>query len=94
MLLEDAPGSKRAVSATAPHFPVFEEYRNASYAKRYELLLTKMVRERHYDAASLLLSPRSAALTGDFSEPSPELAFGVFAESLMARIIAHAKLRG
>lgn len=94
MLLEDAPGSTRAVSAAEPHFPVFDEFRNASYAKRYELLLTKMVRERHYDAASLLMSPRTAARSGDFSEPSPELAFPVFAESLMTRIIAHARFRG
>ncbi len=93
MLLEDAPGSRRAVSTAEPHFRVFEEFRNASYARRYELLLTKLVRERHYDSASLLLSPRTAARTGDYSEPNPELAFRPFAESLIARILAHARFR-
>jgi hypothetical protein len=46
MLLEEAPASTRAVRASAPHFPVFPEFRDSSYARRYELLLTKLVRER------------------------------------------------
>ena len=34
----DSPGASRE-----PHFKVFEEFRNSSYAKRYEILLTKLV---------------------------------------------------
>lgn len=49
MLLEEAPGSMRGVTAQEPHFPVFSEFRGASYARRYEILLTKLVRERLYD---------------------------------------------
>jgi hypothetical protein len=89
MLLEDARGSTRPVSVAEPHFPVFPEFRNASYAKRYEILLTKMVRERLYDAASLILSPNSAGRDGAFSEPCAELTFANFAESLLARAIAY-----
>ncbi len=91
VLLEDATGSRRPVSVAEPHFPVFEEFREASYAKRYEILLTKMVRERLYDAASLLLSPGHARRTGAFSEPCEELTFANFAESLLARAIAYAR---
>jgi len=43
MLLEEAPGSLSPVRAREPHFKVFPEYRDASYAKRYEILLTKLV---------------------------------------------------
>jgi hypothetical protein len=89
MLLEDAPGSTRPVSVAEPHFPVFEEFRGASYAKRYEILLTRMVRERMYDAASLILSPSNAGRTGAFAEPCSELTFANFAESLVARAIAY-----
>lgn len=89
MLLEDTPGSSRPISVVEPHFPVFEEFRKASYAKRYEILLTKMVRERLYDAASLILSPSDAGRNGAFSEPCRELAFANFAESLVARAIAY-----
>jgi hypothetical protein len=91
MLLEDATGSTRPVSVAEPHFPVFEEFRDASYAKRYEILLTKMVRERHYDAASLILSPSDAGRNGAFSEPCAELTFANFAESLVARAIAYSR---
>ncbi|NLH75336.1 MAG: restriction endonuclease [Verrucomicrobia bacterium] len=91
MILEDAPGSTRPVSVVEPHFPVFEEFRNASYARRYEILLTKMVRERLYDAACLIMSPKDSGQRGAFSEPCAELAFANFAESLVARAIAYAR---
>lgn len=91
MLLEDATGSTRPVSVSEPHFPIFREFREASYAKRYEILLTKMVRERLYDAASLILSPSSAGRNGAFSEPCAELTFANFAESLVARAIAYSR---
>ncbi len=91
MLLEEAPGSTRPIAVAEPHFPVFDEFRNASYAKRYEILLTKMVRERLYDAASLILSPSEAGRNGAFSEPCRELSFANFAESLVARAIAYSR---
>jgi hypothetical protein len=56
MLLEGAPKSLTPVRPREPHFKVFPEFREASYAKRYEILLTKLVRERFYDAACFLLS--------------------------------------
>lgn len=91
MVLEDAPGSTRPVSVSEPHFPVFNEFRDASYARRYEILLTKMVRERLYDAAALILSPSDAGRKGAFSEPCAELKFSNFAESLVARAIAYSR---
>lgn len=91
MPLEDATGSTRSVSVSEPHFPVFDEFREASYAKRYEILLTKMVRERLYDAACLILSPSDAGRNGSFSEPCAELTFTNFAESLVARAIAYSR---
>lgn len=38
MLVEDAPQSRSPVRDSSPHFPVFEEFKGASYLKRYELL--------------------------------------------------------
>ena len=49
MLLEQAPRSTAPVRAREPHFKVFPEFKNATYAKRYEILLTKLLRERLYD---------------------------------------------
>ncbi|MGH7121403.1 MAG: PaeR7I family type II restriction endonuclease, partial [Acetobacteraceae bacterium] len=70
MLLEDCANSNAPVRAREPHYKVFDEFRDASYAKRYELLLTKMVRERLYDSACLLLAAGEPSRYGEFREPS------------------------
>ncbi len=58
MMVEDAPESNRPVGVKQSHFKVFPEFVEASYTKRYEILLTKLVRDRHYDNACLLTSSR------------------------------------
>lgn len=93
MLLEEAPGSLSPVRARAPHFRVFKEFKEASYAKRYEILLTKLVRERLYDSACFLMSNATDGLKGKYKEPAPELGFQSFVESLMARAIAASRSR-
>ncbi len=45
-------------------FPVFDEFRDASYRRRYEVLLRKLVRERHYEAAAFLISDARAGRRG------------------------------
>jgi hypothetical protein len=91
MLLEKSPRSMRPVKPVESHFRVFEEFRDASYAKRYEVLLTRLLRERLYDGACLLLSAASTGKRGQFSEPSAELSFENFAGSLAGHGIAWAK---
>ncbi|HKF53648.1 MAG TPA: PaeR7I family type II restriction endonuclease [Candidatus Acidoferrales bacterium] len=91
MLLEDAPGSTRPVRAQQPHFKVFPEFKFASYAKRYEILLMKLVRERLYDSACFLMSNAASGPKGRYSEPISELCFKNFMSSLLARAISIAK---
>jgi hypothetical protein len=91
MLLQQAPKSMRPVKAQEPHFKVFPEFKSASYAKRYEILLTKLVRERLYDSACFLLSDAKAGLKGKYIEPAVELNFEKFMTSLLARAISVAK---
>jgi hypothetical protein len=93
MLLEDASGSTRPVKAQEPHFKVFKEFTDASYARRYEILLTKLVRERLYDATCFLMSNSSDGVHGQYKEPVPELSFSNFASSLMAKAIALRKTK-
>ncbi|HKV26704.1 MAG TPA: PaeR7I family type II restriction endonuclease [Candidatus Acidoferrales bacterium] len=91
MLLEYAPGSTRPVRAQEPHFKVFPEFKSASYAKRYEILLTKLVRERLYDSACFLMSDAKSGPRGLYQEPVPELRFENFMASLLARAISITK---
>ena len=93
MLLEEAPGSVAPVRAREPHFKVFPEFKDASYAKRYEVLLTKLVRERLYDAACFLISSAEDGVRGVYREPAPELSFENFVTSLVAKAIAVARTR-
>src|SRR6202161_4263579 len=91
MLLEEAPGSVSPVRAREPHFKVFPEFKDASYAKRYEILLTKLVRERLYDAACFLMSNATDGPKGLYREPAEELNFQNFVSSLLAKAIAEAE---
>ncbi len=93
MLLEDAPRSTSPVAVAEPHFAVFEEFRGASYAKRYELFCLKLARERLYDASCFLMSDKAGGLKGQYAEPVPELGFGNFVASLTGRAIAYSRSR-
>jgi hypothetical protein len=86
MHLEETPASLRPVKVKEPHFQVFEEFHDASYKNRYEILLTKLLRERLYDGACLLLSSQSGGPRGQWSEPSDELGFQRFIQALLSRI--------
>lgn len=66
MLVEDAPGSRRPVRDTAPHFPVFPEFREACYIERYHVLCRKLMHESLYTSAASLASPRSAIKNGAY----------------------------
>jgi len=87
-LLEDSVGSRRPTSVREPHFEVFPEFKGASYAGRYEILCRKLVRERHYSSAALLLSTRDGGKKGQFAEPASDLLFDSFVRSLKAHVSA------
>jgi hypothetical protein len=88
MVLEEVDRSLRPIGVKEPHFAVFPEFRDASYSKRYEILMTKLVRERLYDSAALLLSNQASAKDGSYRLPSTELSFENFLTSLKARAMA------
>ncbi len=92
-ILEDCPKSQSPVKVKESHFRVLPEFEDATYAKRYEIFLTKLLRERLYDGACLLLSTRREGLKGRFTSPSEELTFRKFAAGLTGRAIAYAQTR-
>jgi len=94
MMVEDAPESRSPVRDASPHFPVFEEFKGASYLKRYDLLCQKLVQEQLYTTAALIASPRSAAETGDFSEMSAMTGLKTFVTALAGHIAAESARLG
>lgn len=57
MLLEDCPASRAPVRCEEPHYKVLDEFRGASYARRYQILCERLVERQLYSAAALELSP-------------------------------------
>ncbi len=90
MLVEDAPGSRAPIRDASPHFPIFPEFRNASYAERYNVLCHKLVQEKLYTAATVLLSPRSAGESGEYSEMSELTGLRMFLTNLAGHVSAEA----
>ena len=90
MLLEDAAKSRSSVRDVSPHFPVFSEFKGASYAERYNILCRKLVQEQLYTAASVITSPREAVTSGDYSELSDMTGLRTFVTELAGHVAAEA----
>lgn len=91
MLLEDCEGSASPVKCKAPHFNPFPEFDAASYRKRYEILIEKLIRDRLYDGACLLVSSSAGGLKGEYREPSMELSFSRMIAPLVGHVLALCK---
>jgi hypothetical protein len=71
LLLEDCAASRRPIKVNEPHFGSRPEFRDASYAQRYELFCRKLVLERQYNAACFLMSEREKRdQTENYIEPA------------------------
>jgi type II restriction enzyme len=82
MMVEDAPGSRKPVRDRSPNFPVFEEFKGASYFQRYDLLCQRLIQEQLYTTASVLAAERTAVNSGHFSELSSMTGLRTFISSL------------
>lgn len=89
-MLQDCPASQRPVNIRKPHFRVFPEFVDASYARRYEILCRKLAIERKYDAVAFLMSDQTTGRKGVYSTPADDLSFELFARSLVAHVAAFA----
>jgi hypothetical protein len=86
-LLEDCQGTRSPVRVGEHHFPVFSEFVQASYARRYELLCKKLVLERKYAAACFMLSDRNLANADpNYSVPAQEVSPSGFVDDLLRHI--------
>ncbi|MEW6051905.1 MAG: PaeR7I family type II restriction endonuclease [Candidatus Zixiibacteriota bacterium] len=70
-LLEDCPKSRTPVRVTEPHFAVFPEFKDASYAQRYEHFCRRIVLEGHYTVASFLMADAAGVEEADIRNRHP-----------------------
>jgi len=94
MMVEDAPASRKPVAARSPHFPVFVEFKNASYLQRYDLLCQRMIQEQLYTTTAVVAAQRSAVNTGNFTELSSMTSLKAFVSSLAGHVAAQAARLG
>jgi hypothetical protein len=90
MLVEDAPESRSPVKVSSPHCAVFPEFQGASYLDRYNILCRKLMQEHLYTTATVLASPRSAAVTGEYSELAEITGLKTFITTFAGHIAAEA----
>jgi hypothetical protein len=89
MLLEDCKASTSPVAVAEPHFKVLAGFRGASYAKRYELLLRKLVLEKLYDGAAFLMATEAQGAKGIYREPADDLSMKRFLAGLAGHVVAY-----
>lgn len=90
MLVEDQPKSRAPVTDRSPHFPLFPDFKGASYADRYNILCKKLVQEQLYTAACIMLSPQSAKRIGAYSDMSELTSLDTFITTFAGHIAAEA----
>ena len=73
-------------------YQVDEAFQRQSYAKRYELVCQRLVRDRLYDAACFFISNATTGKKGQYQEPNEELSIRNFAISLHARAAAFTRM--
>lgn len=87
MLLEECTASTTPVKCDEPHFPAFLPFRGASYATRYQLLCDRLMEQRLYDAAALLLSdPETQSCTACSPATSVDSLFTAFAARMLTLV--------
>ncbi|HEY0795689.1 MAG TPA: PaeR7I family type II restriction endonuclease [Acidisarcina sp.] len=84
-LLEDCDRVKSPVRNQEPYFEVDPVFKEASYSKRYELLARRLVLERVYSAACLLMATNSRRTK--IIQPADDLDFRRFVAALRGHVV-------
>ena len=84
-LLEDCDRVKTPVRNKEPYFKVDPVFDKASYSKRYELLCRRLVLERVYSAACLVMATNAPRT--HLTEPAEDLNFRRFVAALRGHVL-------
>lgn len=90
VLLEDCAAARKPVNVKSPHFPVRPEFENISYATRYDLFCRKLMEERLYTSAALILSARNGKNSGTYSSHSELTSIRNFFAALAGHVATEA----
>lgn len=85
LFVEEAPGSTSPVTLKKATLPPMSVFQGTSYIERYGILCERLMLQRNYDSASLIVSARGKH--GQYAEPAAELKFGSFLKSLFGHLV-------
>lgn len=91
-LMADNEGSRNVPQLREVNFEVDDEFHDATYLNRVELLCLRMVRQRLVNEAAFILSDEEMGPDGQYAEPNEELRFKRFARALAAHVQGHIDL--
>lgn len=86
MLMADNEKSQKVPQVREVNFEVDDEFREATYVDRMELLCLRMVRQRLVSESAFILSDEENGVEGEYWEPNEELRFARFAQSLASHV--------
>ena len=90
-LLEDCDRVKTTVRNKEPYFKVDPVFNQASYSKRYELLCRRLVLERVYSSACLVMATNSPRTK--LTQPADDLSFRRFVGALRGHVLTFVESR-
>lgn len=85
ILMADKEDSRNTVRVREPNFSVDDEFADATYIDRAELLCSRLVRRGIVDSTAFLTSGEEEGLDGGYDELNPDLSF----EQFLADLVAH-----
>lgn len=91
ILVEDAEGSRRAVSSPSPHFPTDVGFKNASYQHRMRLMCERMVQQQLYSCAAVLTTP-TQSVSGCYAILSDQTSYRQLVTRLASHLTTEAEL--
>ena len=89
MLMADNEESQNVPRVREANFDVDDEFHDATYVDRMELLCLRMVRKRLANESAFILSDGNVGMDGEYWEPNEELEFRRFAQSLASHVAGH-----
>ncbi len=91
--MADVEESREKRTLREPNFEAAEEFQDASYIERAEILVLRMVRQRLINNGAFILSNEERGLDGAYWQPNEELQFERFARSLVAHVEGNIDIR-
>lgn len=89
MVLEDSDVANKQIRLRENNFPVDSAFKSASYTTIYQTLAKRMLHERQYSGACLILTSKKEGPRGTYREPDEELSMHRFIGGVVGHVAGY-----